>query len=291
MVDTLALGASVVRRVGSSPTLGTKLTTMNLIIGDTSQISKYFPLDFIRISSRNIDFDFIKSRKWDKIYICFGESRKYIENTSLHDEINYKLTLHVIDNIKDYANKIYYYSTCELWNLYSGGINISMEFNYIKTPYTDSKYKITKHILDNYELYSNVIILYPFNFNSIHRSKEFLFGKIFNSITNKIKIEIGDTYFYRDIIHPKYVVLESLKCESHKIIGSGRLTFVNDFIKDLYKKNNMNYDEFVVESLEKFNEYNIKQEYYLKSVTNLYSYNELLIDTNTEILNNIKNFS
>jgi hypothetical protein len=56
-------------------------------------------------------------------------------------------------------------------------------------------------------------------------------------------------------------------------------------------RDNMNYDEFVVESLEKFNEYNIKQEYYLKSVTKLYSYNELLIDTNTEILNNIKNFS
>jgi hypothetical protein len=257
----------------------------NLIIGDTSQISKYFPSDFIRMSSRNINYDLIKSKRWDKIYICFGESRKYLEDVSLHNKINYELTLYVINNIKNYANKIYYYSTCELWNLYTGGINISMDFKFIKTPYTESKYKITKFIIDNHKKYPNVIILYPFNFNSIYRCEEFLFGKIFNSILKNTKIEIGDTYFYRDIIHPTYVVQESLNCEDHKIIGSGRLTFVNDFIKDLYKKNDMNYDDFVTENMVKFNEYSVKQEYYLKSVNNLYSYDRLINDTNKEIIN------
>jgi hypothetical protein len=163
-----------------------------------------------------------------------------------------------------------------------------MKFKFFETSYSKSKHKITDFILKNIEKYSNVIILYPFNFNSTYRNDDFLFGKIFNSIINKTQVEIGDTYFYRDIIHPSLVVKESITSNSHKIIGSGRLTYVNDFIRDLYKNYNLDYKSLVIENNNKFNEYDRKKEYYLKSNICQYSYSELLKDTINDIDKKIK---
>jgi nucleoside-diphosphate-sugar epimerase len=118
--------------------------------------------------------------------------------------------------------------------------------------------------------------MFPFNFNSIHRNINFLFGKIFNSIIEKKKIEIGNTYFYRDIIHPKFVVKNSIQANENQIIGSGRMIFVNDFIRDLYKYYGLDYSEFIYENFDKFNEYEKNNEYYLKSENCLLDYKELL---------------
>lgn len=255
----------------------------NLLIGNTSQISNFFPKDFVKISSYNVDFNLLQNSEWDNVYLCFGQSKKFLPNKKDYDEINFDLTLKHIENLKNNSRKIYFYSTCELWNNYSGGINLDMEFNFQKTHYADSKYKITNHILTKKKYYKNVTILYPFNFNSIYRSKDFLFGKIFNSIINKEKIEIGNTYFHRDIIHPKFVVEESLNSNGDKIIGSGRLTFVNDFIRDLFKYFKMDYNYYTKESLSKFKEHPIEKEFYLDSKKNLYTYDQLLTDTIVEL--------
>ena len=131
-------------------------------------------------------------------------------------------------------------------------------------PYLESKYKITKFVLENKNL-KNTIVLYPFNFNSIYRTKDFLFGKIFDSIINKQKITIGNTYFNRDIIHPEFVVNKSLLSNKHELIGSGRMTFVNDFIRDIYQEFDLKYEDFVSEDLGSFIEYDKTNEYYLKS--------------------------
>ena len=79
-----------------------------------------------------------------------------------------------------------------------------------------------------------------------------MFNKIFNSIITEEKIEIGDTYFYRDLIHPKYVVERSMLCETHEIVGSGRLTHVNDFIRNLYYHFGLIYDDLVTENFNKY---------------------------------------
>lgn len=258
----------------------------NLVIGSTSQLSYYFPDDYIKIPSRNINYDSLLSKKWDRVFICLGESRKFIDNIELYDDINFYLTLDIIEKFKNISNKIIVYSTCELWNQYDGSVSLSMDYNFYSTPYIQSKYKLTKLITDNQENYHNVIILYPFNFNSIIRDNNFLFGKIFNSIINKTKIEIGDTYFYRDLIHPIHVVNESINSTSHQLVGSGRLTFVNDFIRDLYKHYGLSYESLVVEHKDKFNEYERRKEYYLKSEFNQYDYSQLLKDTINDI--NIK---
>ena len=39
----------------------------NLIIGDTSQLSHFFPKNYERISSRNINFEEIKKKQYDRI--------------------------------------------------------------------------------------------------------------------------------------------------------------------------------------------------------------------------------
>lgn len=255
----------------------------NLVIGNTSQLSKYFPDDFIRISSRNIDYELLSQVKWNVVYICVGESRKFLNDIKIYDEVNFYLTLEIIEKFKNISRKIIIYSTCELWNRYSGSISLKKEFDFHNTPYLQSKYKITQHILNNKSKFENVIILYPFNFNSIERKSDFLFGKIFNSILDKKIIEIGDTYFYRDLIHPKFVVNQSITAEEDMIIGSGRLTFVNDFIRDLYKNFGMNYEDFVKENFENYKEYKFRTEYYLESRNSLYTYNQLIEDTCNDI--------
>lgn len=256
----------------------------NLIIGNTSQLSNYFPKDYLKISSRNIDKNFIKSKKWNRVFLCFGESRKFVNNPDIHNKINFEYTIEVINFLIPYCEKIIVYSTCELWNKYSGQIDLNLPFNFYETNYIKSKYNLTNHILKN-DLYKNVIILFPFNFNSIYRTQDFLFGKIFYSIINKVKIKIGDTYFYRDMIHPKHVVEESIHTNSNTIVGSGRLVFVNDFIRDIYSSFNMRYDDYIIEEFNHFNEYEKRNEYYLKTKKYLYHYNNLL----TETLNDIKN--
>lgn len=260
----------------------------NLVIGNTSQLSHYFPSDYIKISSRDINYEQLLNKNWDRVFICLGESRKFISDIDTYNNINFNLTLDIIKKLKKISNKIIVYSTCELWNKYDGPVDLTMDYSYYNTPYLESKFKLTELITKNPIEYHNVIILYPFNFNSIFRNDNFLFGKIFNSIINKTKIEIGDTYFYRDLIHPIHVVEESINSTSHKIVGSGRLTFVNDFIRDLYKYYNLSYESLVVEHKEKFNEYERRKEYYLKSEINQYTYSNLLNDTINDINLKIK---
>jgi hypothetical protein len=254
----------------------------NLVIGNTSQLSLFFPDTFVKISSRNINYDNLKKEKWDKIFLCFGESRKFLKDTNLYDEVNFLLTLNTIENLYDYCNEIIIYSTCELWNKYSGQISIDLDFDFFPTPYLNSKFKITNHILSSPN-YGKVKIMYPFNFNSVLRDISFLFGKIFHSIKNKTSVEIGDTFFYRDIVHPKFVVNESINSNGHKIIGSGRLTFVNDFIIDLYDYFQLDHQKLIIYKKDIFQEYIKREEYYLRSEKCNYSYNELLKDTINDI--------
>jgi len=255
----------------------------NLIIGNTSQLSYYFPDDYIKISSRNIDKKFITSQNWDRVYICFGESRKFIDDIRMHDDVNFYYTLEIINLLKNNSKSIIVYSTCELWNQVDGKIDLSMNFNFYSTPYLQSKYRLSKHIISNKSEYFNVFVLYPFNFNSTYRNEDFLFGKIFNSIINKKIIEIGNTYFYRDIIHPKFVVDKSIKAFENEIIGSGRLIFVNDFIRDIYKYFKMDYNQYIIENISKYKEYEKVKEYYYNSNICQYSYDDLLSDTILDI--------
>jgi len=251
----------------------------NLIIGSSSQIAQYLSNDeFVKIDSRNFTYDQIDGN-WSTAILAFGENRKFLDRYEPYEEINVKLTLDTINFLKSKCKRVIVFSTCELWNKCSGPVDLNTPFNFFETFYTRSKYKLTQEILDNQDVYPNVFVVYPFNFNSIYRSEDFLFGKIFNSISTGKNIVIGDTYYYRDIFHPSFMVKELNDIDNHKIVGSGRLTHVNDFIRELYSTFNLDYESLVKENLGSFKEYEIKYEYYLRSRQPLYEYKSLLCDT------------
>jgi hypothetical protein len=78
----------------------------NLVIGNTSQLSKYFPEDYVKLSSRNIDKKFIQNKIWDRIFLCFGESRKFITDEKLYDEVNFEYT------VTQLAPYVFYHPSC-----------------------------------------------------------------------------------------------------------------------------------------------------------------------------------
>jgi nucleoside-diphosphate-sugar epimerase len=226
---------------------------MNLVIGNTSQLAHYFPEEYEKISSRNIDFEYFKNKFYDRIFFCFGENRTFLEDLpeNVFFDTNVHYTYNLLHFFKDKCNDIIIYGSSELWNRYEGPIQIRNSYSYYYTPYIWSKHKMCNMIQfmrEDQSGYYNVHIVHPFNFNSVYRKGNFLFGKIFHSILNKEKIEIGNTHFYRDLIHPKYVVERSIETKYDIIVGCGRLIFVNDFIRDLYEGCNLKYEDYVTEN-------------------------------------------
>ena len=153
----------------------------NLIIGSTSQIAKFLPdQEFKKVNSRNFSNSDIDG-EWDLAILAFGENRKNLEPYEIYEKINVDLTFETLNFLKSRCSRIIIFSTCELWNKHFGGIDLETPMDFYETNYTRSKFEMTKRILENREEYPNVIILYPFNFNSTKRSKDFLFGKVFSS--------------------------------------------------------------------------------------------------------------
>lgn len=254
---------------------------MKLIVGNSSQISNYFN-NYIKISSRKILSE-IFDKKYEEVHLAFGENVKGLDS-NIYDEVNYHYTLSLINDFLKISDKIIVYATCELWSNCWGGIDLNTPFNFHEDPYILSKWKIVEKIKCINS--SKIIIVYPFNFNSTYRNKNFLFGKIFHSIINKEKIEVGDTYFYRDLLHASYVAKICQNVKNDTIIGSGRMFFINDFIRDLYKNNDLSYENFVQENLNSFNHIP-KNEYYVKKANN-YAYKDLLNDTLMDIKRKIR---
>jgi nucleoside-diphosphate-sugar epimerase len=218
----------------------------SLIIGNTSQLSNFFPETFEKVSSRNLDYKNLCSKEYDKVFILFAEQRTFLnESEEFYLKTNFEYTIKVINKFKDISNKIIIYSTSELWNKYNGCVSISDIYNYNYSPYIKSKQILCDFINNNRNIYSNVIIIYPFNFNSIYRKKGFLFGKIFDSILNGKKISIGNINFYRDLTHPKKIVEVSLKTDKDCIVGSGELINVQKFVQDIFTKLNKNIIDYI----------------------------------------------
>ena len=254
----------------------------SLVVGSTSQLAHYFPDDYEKISSRDINFEAFKDKFYDRIYFCFAEQRTYLEEKDpfIFYDINADYTVDLIEFFSKKCNRLIVYGTAELWNNIEGPISIKDRYNYNQTTYIRSKEDMCNIInrlrADYNTAFQNIIMLHPFNFNSIYRKPGFLFGKIFDSIKNKKKIEIGDTYFYRDLLHPKYITERSIVASEDEIIGSGRLTYVNDFIRDLYKSAYMDYDDYVIENYD----YNLKNKRKINYAENRkIRYNDLLKDT------------
>ena len=86
---------------------------MKLLIGNTSQISHFYP-KVVKISSRNINTKIFDS-EWDEVHLPFGLNTKN-HTQSYYDEVNYFYTLDLINQLKRKSQKIVVFSTCELWS-------------------------------------------------------------------------------------------------------------------------------------------------------------------------------
>lgn len=275
----------------------------NLFVGNTSQLAYFWQknnADTDFISSRNLgkNINWLQLNCYNNVIISYADGRTYLENQELSPdfiETNVLYTEIFIKNIIKYCNNIIYFSTTELFNKHDGPLmlpdnnkDIIKYFNFdTVSPYINSKAIITKKLLN----FESVIVVFPFQFNSpVRLDRNYLFSKVFNSIINKEHIIVGDTYVYRELLHPRFIerqTKEVLKTKKHQIIGSGRVVFVNDFIRDVFKHFHMNYNEYVEENLKQ----NLKVKrnvFYYNSKRCLYSYEELLSDTVNDLENIIK---
>ena len=258
---------------------------MNLVIGDTSQQSYYYPNDYKRISSRNIDLDYLRNNKFDSVYITFAEQRIYDSGVD-YITPNYLYTVEIINSLIDNCNRIISFTSCELWSNSVGTISVDDKFDFDpNNGYTVSKMLLVdeiKRLRKIDDKYNKVKLLHPFYFNSVYRSKYFLFGKIFDSIINKKMIEVGNLDFYRDMVHAKFLVKKALEADTDMMLGSGKLFNVRDFVIDLYNSFNMDYFQYVKE--DKTQKSNSK--FLRADVDWNYTYNDLLNET----IEDIKNF-
>lgn len=249
----------------------------DLIVGETSQISKYLNKSIPRVSARNIP-EHIFHTRWNRVYICFAEQRTaYSLDASYKEEFfrtNVDLTLKVIRKLK--CNEIVYFSTVELWGKCQGPIELDVPFNFEENYYTVSKYEATKKLIDE----DGIVILYPFNFNSRFRSDNFLMGKIFRSIAFKKSVQVGNLDWNRDILHARWVAEQSEIAKISKIIGSGTHFNVKKYVQDLYAIFGMNFQDYVIESQESGARKSLT---YLRSNKILYTYEQLVADTVSDL--------
>lgn len=223
---------------------------MNLVIGNTSQLSAYFPQGFEKISSRNISDRSLRDR-YDSVFLTFAEQRTFNASLSESDfiEANVEYTSKIVDMLENRANRIILYGTAELWNNCSGPISINTAIDYKYSPYIKSKEILWNTIRDKRDSgkWKNVSIIHPFNFNSIHRKEGFLFYKIFDSVINETIHEVGNINIERDIIHPIYLTEKSLSCKEDMIVGSGSAINVRRFIKDIFDRFGMRFEDYIIE--------------------------------------------
>lgn len=256
---------------------------MNLIIGETSQLTPYFKeLDsnILTVSSRDFTLEKIGNQQFDRAFLTFAEQRTFLnEGVDFFTKTNVEYTVDTIVKLAPMVKTFVVYSTSELWNGYSGGITLDMPFNNNNTPYIQSK-ELMGYRINMLRLHHgiDIKIVYPFNFNSPYRKEGFLFSKFMSVILHGEHITVGDLNFTRDIVHPKLIVDASLNTESDIIVGSGNLINIRQYYVDLLENFSINYTEYVTEQPNTF--INTREPYYFKTE---HKYNNLLNDTIDDI--------
>ena len=222
---------------------------MNLIIGNTSQLVNYFDVSQTDlVSSRNY---ISTNKKYNTVVLTFAEQRTYLDLPLVeYIKTNVDYTFELSQKLSEENEKVILFGSSELWNNYNGPISLDLPFDYQYSHYAFSKQKLVEKVKEEQEMgkMKNVFFIHPFNFNSPYRKQGFLFAKIFESLINKKKIEVGNINIFRDIIHPKLIIDSITNIESDQIVGSGVLTNIRDFTSDLFKNFGMDYKDFIIEN-------------------------------------------
>ena len=84
----------------------------------------------------------------------------------------------------------------------------------------------------------------------------------------------------RDVVHPSVIVRESLTANGDKLIGSGELINIKNYIEDIFKLKNLNFLDYITTNTEK-NLTNVRKQYFSKIKYS--SYSDLLDLTNEDL--------
>lgn len=224
----------------------------SIVIGNTSQQSHYYPDDFLRVSSRNLDTRIFDSDPFDTVVLAFAEQGVRDAGVD-YLGTNLTYTMDILRHAVKVSRRVLVFTSCDIWSNCTGIIRPNTPVNYPN----DNLYAVSKAMLfseikrlrDTDPDYDRVVVVHPFYFNSIWRDEYFLFGRIFKSITSRRKIRVGNLNFYRDMVHTRFFVQKCLLSESDCVIGSGRLFNVRDFVVDLYSRCGLSYSELVEEDV------------------------------------------
>ena len=225
-----------------------------LLVGSGSQIANFMPSNIHKVSARQWFQDGMPlSRDYEVILFVFGENRTFLfpteSNKQCFEHVNIDLSLQAAQRAKDKCKRAVFFGTAELWSKCQGAV-------YPQTPEKafDSLYIQSKSIMRDKLMQLNLSetrIVHPFNFNSMHRKGDYLFGKIFKSIASREKITIFDTYFERDIVSPLHVSNTALDPDLplEVLVGSGKTIKVNCLIREMYRAANLRFEDLVTEDL------------------------------------------
>jgi len=183
----------------------------------------------------------------------FGENRTFLPPTEANKQffqhVNIELCVQAAQRVRDRCKRAVFFGTAELWSKCHGAV-----YPHTRENAFDSLYVYSKSIMRDKLMQLNLQetrIVHPFNFNSMHRKGDYLFGKVFKSIANREKITIFDTYFARDIVSPVHVVKTALDptLPQEILVGSGKSTQINYLIREMYSAAALQFEDFVTEDL------------------------------------------
>jgi GDP-D-mannose dehydratase len=178
--------------------------------------------------------------------IHFGSSNPTFKNKNNFFKKNFVSSKNIIDAILRVNKKIQFIFPSSSQIFKKKRIVTEDDKFIISSSYTKFRIKIydymkSKKIKEELK-FTNLIL---FNHDSIYRSKNFLFPRIFKAVKmNNLKFIkkiykenlVGDFSHAEDICNAIYLLIKKNKCFDNLILSSKKITKVNDIINLIYKK-------------------------------------------------------
>ena len=178
------------------------------------------------------------------------ENPNYIELKKKKDfyKNNLKATKNLIKyfSLNQPSKKLVLVGTSQMYGNFKKVVDLKSKFDPMNS-YAKFRVESFKYMLDNKKRYnSNMTTAILFNHDSMYRKKKFLFPRLirlirlnsFKKIQEIYQENIsGDFSHAEDICDGLYKLIVSKKNPNKLIFSSNRLTFINDIIKYLLKKN------------------------------------------------------
>ncbi len=187
------------------------------------------------------------------------------KNPMLSTQVGNIGTLSLLEAIKSVDKSIKFYQASSS-EMYGGGTKEKLNENSPfdpKSPYAASKmfsHNITKVYRESYDLFASNGIL--FNHESPHRGETFVTRKITRAATRislglQSKLTLGnldasrDWGFAGDYVEAMWLMLQHNRPDDW-VIATGKTYTVKEFLEKVFKKLDLNYEEFVISSKKYF---------------------------------------